>query len=159
MACEILQSERGKNKIVADGYIYVKQKALANNIVSFECERRRGNGKGLSECKAKIKVDAAGVIVGRVNDHTHAPDAARVEMLNVRASIKRRAEQTLEAPQQILNEELQTLSQEAAVQMAPVRHVRRCIRRTRNHAIAVHPIPTDRSFVIPDEFKRLANGD
>ena len=42
---------RGKNKLIVDGYVYEKQKALANNIVSYECERRRGG-----RCKAKLMV-------------------------------------------------------------------------------------------------------
>jgi len=44
-------STRWKNKFIVNGYVYEKQKALANNIVSYEYERRRGG-----RCKAKIMV-------------------------------------------------------------------------------------------------------
>ena len=42
---------------------YVKQKDLADGLISYECEKRRGNISGTSECKAKIKVQDA-VVVG-----------------------------------------------------------------------------------------------
>ena len=53
MEVETVASERGKNKVILNGFIYVKQKKLANNVISYECERRRGAGTNLSECKAK----------------------------------------------------------------------------------------------------------
>ena len=57
MSAETIATERGKNNILLIGYFYVKQKLLANNISSYECERRRGSGKGLSQCKAKVKIN------------------------------------------------------------------------------------------------------
>ena len=63
-------SIRGQNKIVVDGYVYVKQKTLANNVISYECEQQRGRGRGLSVCKAKIKIGNNMIIVGYVNIHT-----------------------------------------------------------------------------------------
>src|SRR5215831_11580810 len=112
-----VMSIRGKNKITLDGYVYVKQKQLANNVTSYECELRRGNGKGLSVCKAKVKVASDMSVVGYVNTHSHEPNQARCEVQKVRAAIKRRAEETHEPAQQILGQELQNLSQQAAVQM------------------------------------------
>ena len=85
---------RGKTKIAINGYVYVKQKDLADNVTSFECEKRHGSGKGLSICKAKVKIAADMSVVGYVNTHSHAADDAHVQVLEVRATIKRRAEQT-----------------------------------------------------------------
>ena len=39
-----LKSTKGKTKIVHEGYIYVKQKNLANGVILYECELRK-NGK------------------------------------------------------------------------------------------------------------------
>ena len=88
-------------KIMHDGYVYVKQKSLANGVISYECEKRRGSGAGLSECKAKIKVKDEAVI-GSLHEHTHAPDSTRGEVLTIRSNITKRALETEEAPQQIL---------------------------------------------------------
>src|SRR5215470_1456834 len=114
-----IATTRGKNKILLNGYLYVKQKDLANNLVSYECELRRGSGRGNSQCKAKVKLNADLTVVGYVNEHTHGPNEGRGEMLLVRERMKRRATDSEETPQQIIGEELQGLSQQAAVQMVP----------------------------------------
>ena len=46
-----------KQKIMYNGYVYVKQKYLADGVISYECEKRGGSGAGLSESKAKITVN------------------------------------------------------------------------------------------------------
>ena len=55
MSAEMIATERGKSTILLNGYLYVKRKLLANNISSYECDPR-GSGKGLSQCKAKVKL-------------------------------------------------------------------------------------------------------
>ena len=53
---EFVKLERGKTRIALNGYLYVKQKGLANEVISYECEKRRQNKDRQGECKAKIKV-------------------------------------------------------------------------------------------------------
>ena len=77
----------------------------------------------------------------------------------MRASIKRRAEETDETAQQILGHELQVISQQAAVQMASIPTIRRAIRSAKQEKNAVYPLPTSRNFTIPDEYKTLPNGE
>lgn len=159
MEVETVASNCGKNKVVLNGFVYVKQKRLANNITSYECERRTGSGTSASECKAKVKLNEDLSVVSYLNMHTHAADSAHVDVLKVRASIKRKAVETEETPEQILRSQLQGLIQEAAVQMGPICHVRRCIRQVRQKQNAVHPMPLTRSFEIPDELTRLDDGE
>ena len=41
---EIISTEKGKNKIATNGYLYVFKKMLATDVRCFECElRRKGN--------------------------------------------------------------------------------------------------------------------
>ena len=156
---DTVTSIRGKSKITHNGFIYVKQKVLAQGVVCYECEKRRGSGKGATECKAKLKIKDD-VVVGSLHEHTHAPDNARIEMITTRASIKRRAEETEEPPQQILGQEMENISQAAAVQMAPIRFIRRTVRRVRQANNVPHPIPTDRATLeIPDEYRTLSSGE
>ena len=150
---------RGKTKIAINGYVYVKQKDLADNVTSFECEKRRGSGKGLSICKAKVKIAADMSVVGYVNEHSHASDNTHVKVLQVRAQIKRRAEETQETAQQIMGQEMQQVSESVAIQMAPLPIIRRAIRHAKQKSNAVHPVPADRAFDIPNEFKTLKNGE
>ena len=48
---EWIINSRGKNKVAYEGYIYTHQKQLANDVESYECERRRHDS-----CKCKVKV-------------------------------------------------------------------------------------------------------
>ena len=58
---------------------------LATDVHCFECElRRKGN-----QCKAMIKLDIDGEIIGEGNLHTHAPPQKQVEVAKVKANIKK----------------------------------------------------------------------
>ena len=72
-----------RHACIDGGYIYGYKKPLAGNRHSWECRVRR---KKL--CKALVLDNA---IVGRVNNHTYAPNATQIEVAKVRASIKRKA--------------------------------------------------------------------
>ena len=86
---EITSTEKGKNKIARNGYLYVLKKMLANDVRCFECElRKKGN-----QCKAMIKLDIDDKIIGEVNLHTHAPSQTQVEVAKVKANSKGRHRQ------------------------------------------------------------------
>lgn len=86
---EFVKSNKGGQKVLYEGYAYVKQKDLANNVVSYECEQRRYT----SACKAKIKV-LEGQVIGKLHDHSHQPNPSRHEALKTIQSIKDRAQTT-----------------------------------------------------------------
>ena len=68
--------------------------------------------------------------------------------------------ETEETPQQILGREMQNLIEGASVQMVPIQHLRRQIRRQRQAIHAPQPLPTNRSTVeLPDDYKKLPNGE
>ena len=49
---EFVRSEKGARKLIRNGYIYVYQKDLVDEVTSWECElRRRG------QCKARETLD------------------------------------------------------------------------------------------------------
>ena len=129
---EFVTTERGGRKLLFEGFCYVKQKELSGRKVCWECELRRKH-----ECKAKLHIVGERV-VWQTNEHTHAPNAARVEMLNVRATMKTRAETTAEAPQQIIGQAVSGISEAASALMPKVTDIRRSIRRYRQ---AAHPEP------------------
>ena len=46
------------------------KRALAKNVISYECERRRGAGLGMCECNATVKLNAADLsVVGYLYEH------------------------------------------------------------------------------------------
>ena len=93
-------------------FMKVFQKNLANDVTSWECEKRRRG-----ECKAKIELDEAGNFLERINNHTHAPSETKCEIAKVRANIKRRATETQDPAQVILGIELGGISEAAAINL------------------------------------------
>ena len=102
------------------------KKTLANDVTSWECEKRRRG-----ECKAKIKLDEAGNFLERINYHNHAPSETKCEIAKVRANIKRRATETQDPAQVILGIELGGISEAAAINLPVLHHIRRNVRLQR----------------------------
>ena len=61
-------SQKGEvRKLLWNGYEYVKQNDLANDLATCECvERRKGY------CKANVKLAVPDVFVDKINEHSHA---------------------------------------------------------------------------------------
>ena len=137
------------------GYLYVFQKQLADDVESWECTERRKK-----TCKARVKLDNDRII-DRVNDHTHAPNQTRVETAKVRATTKRSAETTLDAPNRIISDSLAQASDAVAVNMPSLDNVRRTIRRYRAENTALPANPQTRAAVpaIPNNLAVTSNGD
>lgn len=116
---EFFKSERGADKLAFEGYTYVKQKDLANFVISYECVNRRNH-----HCKAKLKI-RNGELLGRTNEHTHMPNQAIVDVGKARSTMKRKAETTEETSQQILGSIVETLNREALAHLPPKRTLAR----------------------------------
>ena len=143
---EFITSNKGSLKLLYQGFPYVKQKDLVDNVVSYECVRRRSaNGT----CKARIHI-RDDEVVGKVGDHTHQPNPAGTETLKMVAAMKHRARTTQETPQQIIADSVTRLHPAAAAQLPTMHNIRRNIRRHRPAAKHPLPVPLDRAtFVIP----------
>ena len=156
METEFFKTTKGANKLLHEGFLYVKQKTLANGWTAFECERRR-NWK---TCKGKVKVLGDEVVV--LSNHTHGPDNARGEALKAVQNMKERAETTGDAPQRILTQNVQHLTPAASTQLPIVDSVRRNIRRFRQKAGNPLPVPQTREEIphpIPEEYRTTENGE
>ena len=99
------------------------------------------------ECKAKIELDEAGNFLERINNHTHAPSETKCEISKVRANIKRKATETQDLAQAILERELGGESEAAAINLPALHHIRRIIRLQRQ-ANQQLPSPANRQDVL-----------
>ena len=63
-------TETEARKLIKNGYQYVKQKAWANGLTSWECI---GHRKG--SYKTKLKLNTINDFAEEVQEHTHAPTA------------------------------------------------------------------------------------
>ena len=142
---EFTTTEKGNRKLIHEGYMYVFQKKLANDV-TLECEKRRRG-----EWKAKIKLHEA----INFNDHTHTPSETTCEIAKVRANVKRRATETQDPVQVILGRELGGISEAAAINLPALHHIRRNIRLQRQ-ANQQLPIPANREDVpeLPLQYQR-----
>ena len=123
---EFTTTEKENRKLIHGGYMYAFQKNLANDVTSYECEKRRRG-----ECKPKIKLDEAGNFLERINNHILAPSETKCEIAKVRANIKRRATETQDPAQVLLGRVLGEISKIAAINLPALHHIRRNIRLQR----------------------------
>ena len=65
---QTVNSIRGGEIEILDGFIYVKKHKLAKEWIMFECEKRRYNNGSEKQCKAKLKVK--GDQYRQENEHT-----------------------------------------------------------------------------------------
>ena len=152
---EFTSTTKDKPKLIDGGYLYVRQKDLANDVVSWECDQRKR-----STCKARVKV-LNDQIIERINDHTHAPNQTKVEVAKTRTTMKRRAETSIDAPQRIISEGLAQASPAVAVNLPRIENVRRTIRRYRENNPGLPANPQNRAGipVIPNDLQTTTDGN
>ena len=78
----------------------MKKNNLANGWESFECER----GRNYRGCAGKVRMQGNNIQITK--EHTHAPDPARNEALKATATMRQRAQTTLDGTQAILGDGL-----------------------------------------------------
>ena len=140
---EFIRSEKGKLKLKYTGYIYVFQKKLAGNRQSWECEFRRQR-----LCKAKVQLNAQDQYYGHTNEHTHAPNIAKLQADTVIANIRHRARTTLETPQQIITQSVARMDPICAPLLPQAQSLRRETRRVRRQSQPALPIVTCAADVV-----------
>ena len=145
--------------LIKDGYTYVFQKTLANDIKYYECFLRR---KG--QCKENIKLSADDAFLNQLNEHTHPPplppSQTRVEATKIKARIKDRAGNTNDTSQQTLGAELQNVSEAAAVALHSLNNMRSNIRRQRDdHNMPAVPQRRKGIAVLPNNYQITNRGD
>ena len=123
---EFATTERGARMLIRNGFRYIFQKEVSNNLQSSECLLRR---KG--HCKAKIKLHMNGELVGEINEHTYPPSQDQIEVTKVKASTKRRSQATHDTPRQILGAALQNISETAAANLPQINNLKRTIHSQR----------------------------
>ncbi|XP_030833106.1 uncharacterized protein LOC115920726 [Strongylocentrotus purpuratus] len=152
---EWIQSERGGRKLLLGGYMYVKQKDLADGYEGFECELRRNT----RQCRAKIKVMGDNQFRDRT-EHNHPPNHGRSNATKVKAATKRRATESNERPQQVLMATLCEVTEEGRAALPSLNNMRRNIRRQRQENPNALPIPmTVEDLEIPVDQRLTLGGE
>ena len=154
---EFIASSRGtKQLLVLDGYVDSEHRRLANNVISWECINRRN----MHSCIAKIKT-MDGMEAGRLHDHTCVPDPETIKLMKLRNQMKARAKEAMDKTRDILNNAVSGQTQEVLGLLPGEETMRRDIRRNRQAANHLPPVPrpNDLNFVLPQHYCVTTEGD
>jgi len=83
----------------------------------------------IRSCGCRLHADVNDVIVNRLGHHAHGSDAAGVEVAKIKASMKRRALDTMELPSQIHNQAIRFAGQSVQGQMPSISATKKLIQR------------------------------
>ena len=144
------------HKLVEGGFIYNKQRVIAN-VTHCQCEKTR-------VCKAKIDTKLS-EIVKSIGEHLHSPDILAVNCFEVKDIMKHKARQGHNTTYHILGEELEIIFSPTAAKLPNLDSIKRTIRRERHvRDIApvrlkifnshFHPIPTGFLWDFPQDSHR-----
>lgn len=153
MPLEFVNSEKAHLKLLENGYLYIKDKKK-DEITMWKCDQCQK-----LHCRARIHTTADRVIK-RMGEHTHAGDAARVEVVKTINQAKKRAVDTQDASHVIVTEAFVHLSQAAVGQMPNCDTLKRTIRNVRHETqhFPANPISLD-ALQIPDDYKLTNTGE
>lgn len=151
MSVEYVKSEKGKSKLSLDGFLFVKDKQLANKIY-WKCENFQK-----TKCKARIITD--GINTKCTKEHNHGGDAASVEVAKIMEDIRNAAITTRDTPQFIISNHVHKISSSSVNKFPEIKTVKRTIRNIRNRN-EIHSLPASKEdMVLPDEYKQTMRGE
>ncbi|XP_053144809.1 uncharacterized protein LOC128342022 isoform X2 [Hemicordylus capensis] len=141
-------SQRGREKFACDGYLYVfdRHSAVDDSVKFWRCEQ-------IGQCKARIHT-RNGEVIKEINEHSHFPSAANVEVARFVTGIKRRAEETVEDTTEVIHSCLSKVSSAVHAVIPRTAALRKTIRRRRNQleAAPLDPVSLD-DLLLPEEYK------
>lgn len=98
MALQLVVSNKGKNQLLHNGYLYSEEKDLSGGGKAWKCTEYVK-----SRCTARVHTDCENSMVTKeINEHTHAADAAKVQAKRKVNELKERARDTQETPHEIV---------------------------------------------------------
>ncbi|KAM7290495.1 uncharacterized protein ISCGN_027120 [Ixodes scapularis] len=132
--------------LLYEGYSYTCSREDSETSY-WICRNRKG-------CKAKITTDKMiSRITRRTGEHSHPGDPTTINLLKVRNTMKEKAVEGTQGPQQILLDAAASVGEHTASQMPPTSTLRRTIRKQRQQSCNPYSVPATREdVVIPGEY-------
>ena len=140
--------------ISEDGFCYIRHRSAADARTEYwTCDQRgRCPGREISRNNRRE--------FEQTQEHNHLPDRLRIEMLTVKADMKRTAANAVGADttSNVLQAGLLLASGPAKTKLPRIDHLKRNIHRSRNRAQVPLPLPYSRDEIdIPLEFQVTGN--
>ena len=130
MEFQIIRSNKGGEKMIRDGNMYVIKRRNGRRV-SWECVKRRVNG-----CKARASTDLQFNDATFFHAHCHTPDYVNVSVTKAKASIKENAANSNEHPAGIYAQVVADCDEETRLRLPEEKSLKRTIQRSRG---TVHP--------------------
>ena len=146
---EFSKSQRGKDKLTLDGYMYTKEKNGFEKVI-WKCEVRT--------CRKRVHTNGQ-VVLHQINEHTHAPTHGKTHVAAARHVMKQHALASEEPTRQVMQHALQQVPVEYAHLLPSNDSLRRGIRRHRNKAEPAADILTYQNTIEGQSFLRINNED
>ena len=143
-------SQRGKPKIIENGKSFSFEKNSKDGETQFwKCDMR-------GSCKARLHI-RNGLVIRRINNHTHPGDATKIEVMEALTVLRDRAVNTLDQTAQVVAASLRNLSQAGQGALPAMYSLKRTVQRKRVAQVAgpVNPQTLD-DLEIPEAFRGYA---
>ncbi|GBC04298.1 hypothetical protein RclHR1_00560025 [Rhizophagus clarus] len=152
--CEIVTSQKGRDKINVRGYLMVKEQ-VRNNTYYWCCEKRKSEN-----CKSRAitKISDGSHYLQKCVDHNHSPQASNANVANIVARIKQQARETSEQPVQIIQRNTAIVPEEIASYMPTQNALCARIKRVRSAEMPPQPQTID-EIDIPESLQSTLDGD
>ena len=155
MAYTFVKSQRGKSKLVYEGFVYVHQRTRGTSHY-FKCEVDTCPGRAI--LKGVPKFDQMGGAVSMGRCHDHEPEEGREVILKSVENIRQSGRNTLSNPASIIQENLTTIPKKFANNIPSENSLSQIVRRQRRRDFP--PQPTARQGIeIPDSLQSTVEGE
>lgn len=149
---EYVMSSKGLPKLIDNGFMFLRYRVNADRI-SWRCELSSSH-----HCRAKV-FTIGDNIVKRLGEHSHAGNAAKIEIAKVMEMIYHRAQNTTDNTSKIVNDAISLLSPASVSQLPNINSIKRHIHRNRSKKESLPPLPqTADDFVIHEEYQCTESG-
>lgn len=144
---EIIKSNKGRDKICVDGYVYTKHKPVSSGT-RWRCVRRAAGCKGALICKAEVNRLSV--------PHDHPPNRSDVNVAKARNKMKQLAMSTTEKPAAIVARATSSLTPYEKATLRSEQVLKRSIRAQRSSVYP--PQPASLSELVIDGEWALTQG-
>ncbi|KAL7078821.1 hypothetical protein ACQ4LE_002683, partial [Meloidogyne hapla] len=137
MANNIIESNRRKEKLKNDGFLYVFDRVNATKTIKFwRCELK-------DECRGRIHTDMENNFLKIITEHTHEANISKVEALKIVTAVRRRAIGYQEPPAQIRANVITNscISSPVLAQLPSANSIKKIIKRARKEKTETPSIP------------------
>lgn len=152
MTLEFVSSEKGKQKLVYSGHLYVNDRRCGEKLY-WKCDQNQK-----FKCRARVHT-MKNEVIKQIGEHNHAGNSARVEVTKVVNVMKEKAK-TNQDIRKIVTDAFVGLSQVAADQMPSLESLKKNIRNARREARRPLPKPNSLTgLIIPKGLQITHKGD